>query len=259
MPERRSSTPRKGLRTTTGRRSAELRRSIGHELRRMRADAGLSQRQLTSIADLDQGYLSLVERGLREPSLSVLVALSTALGGSVSVRVHPGTGPRLRDPIQARITETLMRVLDRRWTALLEVPVYRPARGVIDLVLHDPDAGVIVAAEVQSEIRRLEQTIRWSNEKAASLPSAEMWRFVDAEPRIDRLLVLRSTRINREIATRFDATLAAAYPVRAADAFAGLTEQHRPWPGSAVLWARVDGDDVRILDRAPRMMPRGPP
>lgn len=229
-----------------------MRVAIGSEIRRMRLDAGLSQRELARMADIDHTSLSLVERGLREPSLSVLVAIATALGGSVNVRLYPGTGPRLRDPIQARITEALMRILDPRWTRLVEVPVYRPARGVIDLVAHDQAAALVVATEVQSELRRLEQQFRWSNEKAESLPSADFWRFTEPRPRIERLLVLRSTRANRDVANRFANTIAAAYPADPTDAYRALTTPEAPWPGSAIVWATVEGDTARIMDRAPR-------
>jgi transcriptional regulator with XRE-family HTH domain len=229
-----------------------MRVSMGTDIRRLRLDAGLSQRRLAESARIHFGHLSLIERGLREPSLAVLTALADALGGSLSVRVYPGTGPRLRDPIQARITEALLRTLDPRWTRLVEVPVYKPARGVIDIVTHDQAADVVVATEVQSELRRLEQQVRWSNEKAESLPSADFWRFVARAPRIDRLLVLRSTPTNRQLVERFGETLRAAYPASAGDAFRALTSPDAPWPGSAILWAEVDGDAARILDHPPR-------
>ena len=135
---------------------------------------------------------------------------------------------------------------------MVEVPVYRPASGVIDLVAHDRAAGILVATEIQSEIRRLEQQLRWSKQKADALPSADFWRFVEGDPRIDRLLVLRSTHANRELASRFDETLRAAYPAPSADAFRALTTADGPWPGSAVLWARVEGDVATILERPPR-------
>ena len=231
-----------------------MRVSIGAEIRRLRLDAGLSLRKLADMAGIDHGHLSLIERGLREPSLAVLTSIADALGGSISVRFYPGTGPRLRDPIQARITEALVRLLDPRWTRFVEVPVHRPARGVIDLVAHDQTAGVVVAAEVQSELRRLEQQIRWSNQKAESLPSADFWRFVDGTPRIDRLLVLRSTRTNRQLAERFSETLQVAYPASADEAYRALSSPATPWPGSALLWADLDGDAVRILDRRPRQL-----
>jgi transcriptional regulator with XRE-family HTH domain len=250
-------TSRKSARTSTGRICREMRVAIGGDIRRMRVDAGLTQRRLALIAEIDHGFLSLIERGLREPSLAVLVAIATALGGNVNVRLYPGTGPRLTDPIQARITEAFVRILHTRWVRMLEVPVYRPVRGVIDVALHDRAANIAVATEVQSQVRRLEQQLRWSNEKADALPSAEFWRFTGPAPRIDRLLILRSTRVNRELASRFAETLAVAYPASPAMAFAALTTAADPWPGSAVLWARVDGETVEILNRPPRGMTLG--
>jgi hypothetical protein len=210
------------------------------------------------MASIDHGFLSLVERGLREPSLAVLVAIATALGGTVNVRLFPGTGPRLTDPIQARITEAFVRILDPRWTRMVEVPVHHPARGFIDVVAHDQTAGIVVATEIQSEVRRLEQQLRWSHEKAESLPSADFWRFVERAPRIDRLLILRSTRTNRQLAARFSETLAVAYPASPIEAYRALTTPDIPWPGSTMLWASMEGDVARILERPPRGHPRGP-
>ena len=51
----------------------------------------------------------------------------------------------------------------------MEVPVQRPVRGVMDLVLHDRDHGEAVAAEAQSAIHRVEQQLRWHNLKADGL------------------------------------------------------------------------------------------
>jgi transcriptional regulator with XRE-family HTH domain len=252
MPERHLLTNRKAPRTTTGRLTRDMRIALGSEVRRMRVDAGLTQRRLAALADIDHGFLSLVERGQREPSLAVLTAIATALGGTVHVRLHPGTGPRLTDPIQARITEALVRILHSRWTSMLEVPVYRPVRGVIDLVVHDRAAHVVLAIEVQSQLRRLEQHLRWMNEKADALPSADFWRHLDAAPRIDRVLVLRSTRINRELATRFAQTLAVAYPARSDVVYQALATNDVAWPGSGLIWASVDGDTARLLERTPR-------
>ena len=252
MAERHVVTNRKASRTSTGRTCRDMRVAIGREVRRMRVDAGLTQRRLAALADIDHGFLSLIERGLREPSLAVLVAIATALGGTVNVRLYPGTGPRLTDPIQARITEALVRILHPRWTRMLEVPVYRPVRGVIDLVAHDQVANIAVATEVQSQMHRLEQQLRWSNEKADALPSADFWRFANPTPRIERLLVLRSTRRNRELATRFAETLATAFPAASFEAYRALTTPGEPWPGSALIWARADGDTAKILDQPPR-------
>jgi transcriptional regulator with XRE-family HTH domain len=83
--------------------------------------------------------------------------------------------------------------------------------------------------------------------------SHDLWRFaaVDGAPATSRLLVLRSTRDLRELARTYEATLAAAYPARAADAVAALTST-APWPGPAIVWMRVDGAAVRLLDGPPR-------
>jgi transcriptional regulator with XRE-family HTH domain len=239
-------------RTAVGRRTHEIVAATGADIKTMRMDAGLSQRRLAEAAAIDHGFLSQVERGVRAPSLAVLVAISSALGGDLRVRVYPGTGPRVRDPLQARMVEAILRELHPRWARHLEVPVYRPVHGVIDLVVHDPVASVIGATEVQSELRRLEQQIRWSHEKADALPSAAIWRFAEPWPKVDRLLIVRNTRTNRAIVERFAATLTTEYPARTIDVYRSLTTADAPWPGSAILWVSVDGDVAKVLEHPPR-------
>jgi hypothetical protein len=104
---------------------------------------------------------------------------------------------------------------------------------------------------VQTRIDRLEQSIRWSSDKARSLPSSDIWPPV-GEPVVHRLLVLRSTAATREVARRFESTLRTAYPARAHDIHAALMTAETPWPGDGILWADLRGDAVRILDRPPR-------
>jgi transcriptional regulator with XRE-family HTH domain len=193
--------------------------------------------------------LSLIERGLREPSLAVLAALSNVLGLDISVRLYPTTGPVIRDRHQAAIVEMLIRSLDPSWRRLVEVPVRLPARGVIDLVVA---RDVIVATEIHSDLRAVEQTIRWAGDKADSLPSADAWQMLSAgEPRrVDRLLVIRSTRSNRDIVRAHAATFATAYPGDSAAARAALTGMGA-WPGSSILWAHVEGGRAELLLRHP--------
>lgn len=200
---------------------------------------------------MDYGYLAQIERGRREPSISALAAIGEALGADLSVRFYPNTGPRVRDHVQAQIVEELLRIAHARWKRFAEVPVYRPARGRIDAVLHDPVAAVVVATEVHSQLRRLEQQLGWARLKAESLPSAELWRSLNSEPEVGQLLVLRSTRATRELARHFDSTLRTAYPARALDVFAAIAS-NGGWPGNGLIWADVTQDSVRILDRAPR-------
>lgn len=244
-------------RTANGRRTREISRAVLVDIDRLRRDAGMSVRRLAHEASIDAGYLSQLFAGSRSPSTAVLVALTTVLGADLSIRVYPTTGPTVRDAIQARIGEALLRIAAPNWQRSIEVPVYRPARGFVDLVFDEPAQSVTVATEIQSRIDRLEQQIRWAQDKAKSLPSSDLWRFIDQERSISRLLVLRSTGATREIARRFHATLAAAYPATTGDVFMALTVPGTPWPGPGILWADVRGDDARVLDRPPRGVPLG--
>src|SRR5439155_16767190 len=142
---------------------------------RLRLDAGISQRRLAEAAGIPQSYLSRIERGEADPSLAVLVAIGQALGTELSLRLMPGTGPRIRDRLQAPIGEALLKASSGAWKALVEVSVWRPARGVIDVVLARP-ATVVIAVEIHSELHRLEQQFRWATSKAEWLPSAAAWR-----------------------------------------------------------------------------------
>lgn len=53
--------------------------SLGRVLRSQRIQKGLSQEELAHRVGLDRTYISLLERGLRQPTLGTLVKLSQAL------------------------------------------------------------------------------------------------------------------------------------------------------------------------------------
>jgi len=157
------------------------------------------------------------------------------------------------------MVEALLEILDPSWHKLVEVAVRRPARGSIDVVLGRALSPVI-AAELHSDLRRLEQQLRWASEKAASLPSADAWAFLTeggSNAEISPLLVLRSTRTTRDLARAFERTLATAYPARIDEAVAALVHADRPWPGAALIWTEVTNDRARILPTPPRGVPLG--
>ena len=225
--------------------------SVSGDIDRLRRDLGLSVSALARASGVSQSHLSQVLAGQREPSIAVLVAITKVLGADLSVRLYPTTGPTVRDGIQARIAEELLRIVAPSWRRSVEVPVFRPARGFIDVVFDEPTQAVAVATEIQSRIDRLEQQIRWAQDKARSLPSSDMWRSINQERSISRLLVLRSTAATREIARRFHATLAAAYPAKAADVHVALTSAGKPWPGPGScgpmfegIWSRSSTDPL---------------
>ena len=123
------------------RRERDLRHALALDLRRQCEDAGISQAALARAAHLSTAQVSRLLSARELPSLRGLIALSVALDARIILRIDPVTGPRIHDRVQAPIVEALLRIIHPRWRRFLEVAVHRPARGVIDVVLHDPDAG----------------------------------------------------------------------------------------------------------------------
>jgi transcriptional regulator with XRE-family HTH domain len=236
------------------RRQRESRLAVAAEIRRVRLHENVSLRRLGQAVGVDPSHLARVESGARAASLDALVAAAAGLGHDVSVRLFPATGPRVRDHLQARMVEALLTALHPRWTARLEVAVYRPVHGVIDLVLQDRETGDLVAAEAHSALHAVERQLRWAGQKADALPSARGWPWSDRSepPRIDRLLILRSCRALRELAATVPQTFATAYPASTAAAAEALTAGTTAWPGDAIMWVRLDGAATRLLHGSPR-------
>lgn len=63
--------------------SSDINRFFADTLREFRRNAGISQEKLALEANLDRTYISLLERGLRQPTIKTLFAISAVLG------VHP--------------------------------------------------------------------------------------------------------------------------------------------------------------------------
>jgi len=62
----------------------DLDKPFGDTIRRRRKALGLSQEALSFKAGLHRNYISDIERGLKSPSLRVIVKLADALGLEVS-------------------------------------------------------------------------------------------------------------------------------------------------------------------------------
>lgn len=227
------------------RRGRALKTAIGRQVLEQREEAAVTRSQLAKAARLDAAYLWKIETGRANPSLDVLVALAAALGADVVVRLFPMAGPRLRDRFQAPMVDGLIRALDDRWIPEPEVPVPH-AHGVIDLVLREQGYGTVVACECHSELRRLELVLRRLAEKTTALRELH-----GADRAVSSLLLLRSTRATRQVASLYAATLAAALPAKSADAVAAL-KGHAPWPGAAIVWMELAGGRARLLDGPPR-------
>jgi len=255
-----SATVRTKLQVAADRAAEAALRSVGEQLLHLREDAGLPRTTVAQAAGIHPSYLRLIELGRRDPSTTILTRIAAALGADVGLRVFPRSGPALRDRFQARLIEALLQLLPADWTPYPEVPVSRPVRGTVDLVAVRPATSQVVSIEAQSEIRRLEQQMRWAAEKTDALPSATIWpevlRTCLGRPQVSRILVLRSTVATRSLARSFAATLTAAYPAAPRDLRAALLDPKAPWPGSGILWMKVDGSETTMLRGAPRGVQR---
>ncbi len=109
--------------------------ALGALLRAQRVAAGLSLRDLAERAAVSNAYLSQLERGLHEPSLGVLRAVTAALGLDLG-QVLARAGLLQEDasaPAEARVRETEAAILrdpelsEPQRTALLSV--YRSVVG----------------------------------------------------------------------------------------------------------------------------------
>ena len=58
----------------------DVARAFGLTLRDTRLERGISQDKLSQICDLDRTYPSLLERGLRGPTLTMMLRLADGLG-----------------------------------------------------------------------------------------------------------------------------------------------------------------------------------
>jgi transcriptional regulator with XRE-family HTH domain len=226
-----------------------LRADFGRELGNLLVDAGAPAAAVAARAGISPSTLSRITNGTREPSFRTLARLALAIGGTPVVRVTPGSGVPVRDRWSAPMIEAFIRGLGPDWTAHPEVPVFVPARGSVDVVLRHAQVPLLVATEFQSGLRRLEQVLRWSAEKAAGLRHTDLARGIDAV-QVSRLLVVRSTPATRDVAATFGSTLRAAYPADPEAAAASLRGD-APWPGAALLWMRFEERGrVSLLSRA---------
>lgn len=57
----------------------DVRKTVGRNVRRLREEAGLSQEKLALEAELDRTYVSGVERGVRNPTVTVVARIAKAL------------------------------------------------------------------------------------------------------------------------------------------------------------------------------------
>ncbi len=85
----------------------DLRGALGHRIRHLRERLGLSQEELAERANLHWTYVSGLERGRRNPGLSTLVRLASALETTLpalvtNLRAHVRVTVRVGRPPKTR-------------------------------------------------------------------------------------------------------------------------------------------------------------
>lgn len=61
---------------------------LAHAVAAARAKAGLTQKQVATLAGIDQSDFSKIERGIANPSVSTLERIAKAMGGSLSISIE---------------------------------------------------------------------------------------------------------------------------------------------------------------------------
>lgn len=240
--------PRTKAALAGSRAAHDLLRAIGAELRRMREDAGLSARFVARAAGISHSTLLQLEAGAVDPTVEVVTRVAAVLGCRASLRLLPGAGPVVRDHVQIAMLRGVIPEIDPRCPRAHEVPVFRPISGYVDLVLDRPDP-VTLAIEAQSELRKVEQTVRWVHAKAEAL-RAQREEQGRSGP-VSTVLLLRSTADNRRAVALAAPVLGDVFPARMQEAVEALRDADRPWPGDALIWMAVTGEQARVLSRPP--------
>jgi transcriptional regulator with XRE-family HTH domain len=89
----------------------EVQGAVARKIKRLRTERNLSQRQLSHIADVSGPHFGLIEAGVGNVSLLVLVKISQALGVSISDLFEGVGGARsAMDSAIVRLTANLERV-----------------------------------------------------------------------------------------------------------------------------------------------------
>jgi transcriptional regulator with XRE-family HTH domain len=79
-----------------GNSSGRFELPFGEALRRVRLAAGLTQEQLALEADVQRNFISLIETGQNQPTISTIAKLARALGMKASALVAEAEKPQRR-------------------------------------------------------------------------------------------------------------------------------------------------------------------
>ncbi len=206
---------------------------LGDELSELRRRSSLTQAAVARAIGTDRSLISRLERGDPRVGLGVRFRVAAVLGADLRLTAYPQSGTLIRDTAQARIVETVLGGLDRRWGPTVEATLPGERRS-IDLLLVGP-AGIVVC-EVESRVGSLEEIIR---ELHAKRDAVRAGLQPGNERPVHAVLILPRTRHHLAIARAHPGTMRAAFPTPSGDVQAALADASRPWTGDGILWVPV--------------------
>lgn len=206
---------------------------LADELRSFRLRTGVSQAAVAAAAGVSRSVVSRLEEGNPEVALRTRFRVAAVLGADLRLAAYEGAPALIRDTVQARIIERLLRERDPRRQATVEAAVPGPGRRSIDLRLDSP--GVCVLLEVESRVASLEGIVRELHAKRqALLESSEL----PTDRRIYCVLVLPVTRHHRALVRDHPETIRSAFPASSTTLLRALRDASVPWPDDGILWIR---------------------
>src|SRR5258708_9581191 len=110
---------------------------VGVNLRKLRAAKGLTLDRLASMSELTRGYISLVERGLKAPSIAALLRMAKALDVNVAYFFDPKSSASPRYTVHRQKEEGAIPLQNGSF-CLTALAAARPPKSMEPFLLRPP-------------------------------------------------------------------------------------------------------------------------
>jgi transcriptional regulator with XRE-family HTH domain len=126
---------------------------VGFNLRRLRAAKGLTLDRLAMMSELTRGYISLVERGLKAPSIAALLRMARALDVNVAYLFDAKSTAAPRYTIHRRQDEGAIPLKNGSF-GLFALAAARPHKSMEPFLLTPPFKSTRSSASANEKIQR---------------------------------------------------------------------------------------------------------
>ena len=231
--------------------------TLARASREARLAQGLSQTALAHRVGVARSYIAAIELGRANPTIEVIVRLTSALVLELDLQIRPPVivgDRRQRDAVHARCSG----YVDRRMhTAGLEISREVPIvdgrwRGWIDLLAFDRRTATLIIIEIKTVIEdlgALERQIGWYERQARRVARGSGWN----PRRIVTWLLVLGTEANEVFLHQNRDALARVFRVPAPAMTAILDDPSAEWPGGRGLACIEPSRRGRIWMTRPRI------